>query len=231
MILNDVYKTQPPLIYLTCTAKTALEKIRIILTDDHALYRSGVKTALAPYKNIEILAEADHGQDLLDKMEYLRPDVVITGIQMPIMDGIALVPILRQRYPGIKIIMLTMVDDASIIERMITLGANAYLTKTSHSEEIYKAIIGCDEKWFFINDTVREAFMKIYLSGSNKTGFREREQQILKLLAAGETIAAISTQQDLSIRTTEAIINRMQEKAGVRDLAGLIEYAKGKHLV
>lgn len=208
-----------------------MQKIRIILTDDHSLYRSGVKNGLAPYSNIEILAEAAHGQELLDKMEYLRPDVVITGINQPVMNGVTLVPILRQRYPGLRIIMLTMVSDASMIEKMITLGANAYLTKTSPTEEIYEAIIECHQKWFFINDTVREALLEIYFRARNKTGFREREGQILKLLAAGETIAAISNQQDLSIRTTEAIISRMQKNAGVTDMAGLIEYAKGKQLV
>jgi DNA-binding NarL/FixJ family response regulator len=120
-----------------------MKKIRIIITDDHSLYRSGVRTALAKYNDIQFLAEADHGQDLLDKLEYLRPEIVITGINMPVMDGTKLVPILKERYPGIKIIVISMMDDSSMIKKMISLGANAYLTKTVSEESIYAAIIAC----------------------------------------------------------------------------------------
>lgn len=206
----------------------SLQKIKIIITDDHQLYRAGVIKSLVSKTNVQFIAAAENGADLLEKLEYLEPDIIIMGINMPVMDGLTALPILKQKYPSIKIIMLTMYEDATIICKAITLGANAYLLKTSEGEEIYKAIMVCYNQWFYINETLRIALQQtaIKYTKNGRIGFNEREEQILKLLVAGNSVEQIATELELCTRTIEAIINRLKEKANVTLLDELFRYSK-----
>ncbi len=203
-------------------------KIKIIITDDHRIYRDGVIKALVSKTNVQFIAAAENGADLLEKLEYLEPDIIILGIQMPVMDGLTALPVLKQKYPGIKIIMLSMIDDAAIICKAVTLGANAYLTKTSDSEVIYKAIMVCSNEYLYINEVLRNALLQIAIkyTKNGRIGFNEREEQILKLLLAGNSVEQIATAMELSSRTIEAIINRLKEKANVTSLDELFRYSK-----
>src|SRR3978361_65807 len=93
--------------------------INVIICDDNVLYRAGVKAALSSKKDVKIIAEADNGSHLLNLLRGLQPDVILLDIQMPIMDGIATLPELKKLYPNIKIIMLTMMDDQSMITKLM----------------------------------------------------------------------------------------------------------------
>src|SRR5882724_7422808 len=119
------------------------EPIRVIIADDHVLYRAGVKTALSAKSDIKVIAEADNGMHLLNMLKNVATDVILLDIQMPVMDGITTLPEVKKLYPNVKIIMLTMMDDHSMITKLMELGANSYLTKTSDSEIIYEAIKTC----------------------------------------------------------------------------------------
>src|SRR5690349_18689139 len=116
------------------------EAINVMIVDDHVLYRAGVKTALSSKKDTKIIAEADNGVHLLSMLKVIQPDVILLDIQMPVMDGITALPEVKKLYPGIKIIMLTLLDDQSVITKLMELGANSYLVKTSDAEVIYEAI-------------------------------------------------------------------------------------------
>ena len=118
-------------------------RIKVVITDDHELLRRGVKTALAKRRDIEIIGEAENGRDLLTQLEYLEPDVILLDISMPVMDGEAALPIIKERFPAVKVIMLTMHNDPVVIATMMSLGANSYLTCESSSENIYEAILSC----------------------------------------------------------------------------------------
>src|ERR1043165_5355907 len=133
--------------------------INVIIADDHVLYRAGVKAALSSKKDIKVIAEADNGSHLLNLLKAIQPDVILLDIQMPIMDGIATLPELKKLYPGIKIIMLTMMDDQSMITKLMELGANSYLTKTSDSEIIYEAIKTCYEQEYYFNSLTNKALL------------------------------------------------------------------------
>jgi DNA-binding NarL/FixJ family response regulator len=124
------------------------EVINVIITDDHVLYRTAVKAALSSKKDIKIIAEADNGSHLLDLLKTLQPDVILLDIQMPVMDGITTLPEVKKLYPDVRVIMLTMVDHQSLITKLMELGADRYLIKTSGSEVIYEAIKTCYEKKF-----------------------------------------------------------------------------------
>ena len=118
-------------------------RIKVLITDDHEIFRRGVKTGLAKRRDIEFIGEAENGQDLLTQLEYLEPDVILLDISMPVMDGQAALPIIKERFPAVKVIMLTMHNDPVVIATMMSLGANSYLTCESSSENIYEAILSC----------------------------------------------------------------------------------------
>lgn len=125
------------------------EPIKVAIADDHVLFRAGVKSALSVNKDIKMIAEADNGMQLLTVLKHVQPDVILLDIQMPVMDGISTLPEIKKLYPDIKVIMLTMHNDHSMISKLMELGANSYLTKNSDSEIIYQAIKTVHEQEFF----------------------------------------------------------------------------------
>src|ERR1700681_868921 len=133
--------------------------IKVIIADDHALFRAGVKTALSVKKDVELIAEADNGMQLLNLLKHMEPDVVLLDIQMPIMDGITTLPEIRKLYPHIKVIILSMHNDHSMISKLMEIGANSYLTKNSDSETIYNAIKTCYEQEFFFHELTNKALL------------------------------------------------------------------------
>src|ERR1700720_4488204 len=145
------------------------QPIKVAIADDHALFRAGVKTALSIKKDVELIAEADNGMQLLNLLKHLEPDVVLLDIQMPIMDGITTLPEIRKLYPQIKVIILSMHNDHSMISKLMEIGANSYLTKNSDSETIYNAIKTCYEQEFFFNELTNKALL---------TGLRTRRTEM-----------------------------------------------------
>lgn len=209
------------------------EPINVIIADDHVLYRAGVKTALSSKKDIKVIAEADNGSHLLNLLKGIQPDVILLDIQMPIMDGIATLPEVKRLYPKIKIIMLTMMDDQSMITRLMELGANSYLTKTSDSEIIYEAIKTCFEQEFYFNSLTNKALLNnlrqktspsIKLHQEDAT-LSEKEITVLRLMCEEKSTREIAEAVELSPRTIEAIRDKLKTKTGAKSTAGLIMFA------
>ncbi len=208
--------------------------INVIIADDHVLYRAGVITALSSKKDIKILAEADNGQHLLNLLKGIQPNVILLDIQMPIMDGIATLPEIKKLYPSIKIIMLTMMDDQSMITKLMELGANSYLTKTSDSEIIYEAIKTCHEQEFYFNSLTNKALLNnlrqktpnnsIKLQQEDAT-LSEKEIKVLRLMCEEKSTREIAEVVELSPRTIEAIRDKLKTKTGAKSTAGLIMFA------
>lgn len=210
------------------------EPIKVIIADDHVLYRAGVKTALSTKKDIKVLAEADNGMHLLNLIKNIPVDVILLDIQMPIMDGIATLPEIKKIAPHTKVIMLTMVDDQSMITKLMELGANSYLTKTSDSEIIYEAIKTCFENEYYFNSLTNKALLtnlKQRNAGppqhmvSQDVHLSEKETTILRLMCEEKSTKEIADMVDLSPRTVEAIRDKLKVKTGSKTTAGLIMYA------
>ena len=126
--------------------------IKVIIADDHALYREGIKMALAQKKDIQIVGEAENGMQLLHLLKHNMPDVILLDITMPVLDGISALTSIRNRYGDLKVIMLSMHNDRSMVSTLMETGANGYLTKTADSETIYEAIRTCYAKGNYFND-------------------------------------------------------------------------------
>lgn len=205
--------------------------IKVAIADDHALFRTGVKTSLSSRKDIQMIAEAENGMQLMNLLKHIRPDVVLLDIHMPIMDGYTTLPEIKKLYPEIKVIMLSMNNDASIITKMMEIGANSYLTKESDSETIYQAIKTCFEQEFFFNDLTNKALLnglrmkKPAEVATPDVHLSEKEITILKLMCEEKSTKEIADMVDLSPRTVEAIRDKLKTKTGVKSMAGLVMYA------
>jgi DNA-binding NarL/FixJ family response regulator len=159
-------------------------------------------------------------------------------IRMPEVDGIKAISILRKEYEQLKIVVLSMYDDQEMITKMMEMGANAYLAKTTNPEEIYQAILTCMRNDFYFNDMVNKAVLaKLQQKRTvrqlypNSVKFSEKEVKILRLLADDKTTDEISKQVFLSPRTVETIRQNMKSKVGVKTIAGLIMYGMRNRLI
>lgn len=213
---------------------SANKPIRVIIADDHVLYRAGVKAALKQKPDIEIIAEADNGMHLINLLKTIDADVILLDIQMPIMDGIQALPEIKRVCPNAKIIMLTMMDDQSMITKLMEIGANSYLSKTSDSEIIYEAIKTCFEDEYYFNTLTNQALLA---NLKERTGqpftfqppqdvvLNDKETAVLKLMCEEKSTKEIADLVDLSPRTVEAIRDKLKLKTGAKTTAGLILYA------
>ena len=205
--------------------------IKVAIADDHALFRAGVKTALSSKKDIELIAEADNGMQLLHLLRHIEPDVILLDIQMPIMDGIQTLPEIRKLRPEANVIILSMHNDHSMISKLMEIGANSYLTKNSDSETIYQAIRTCHDQEFYFNELTNKALLtglRTKRTDGNhhqEADLSEKEMRVLKLMCEEKTTKEIADIVEISPRTVEAIRDKLKTKTGAKSMAGLVMYA------
>jgi DNA-binding NarL/FixJ family response regulator len=173
-------------------------------------------------------------------VKMVEADVILLDIQMPIMDGIATLPELKKICPNVKVIMLTMVDDNSMITKLMELGANSYLTKTSDSEIIYEAIKTCFNQEYYFNSLTNTALLSNLKQRNavlpqkmamQEAQLNDKEILILKLMCEEKSTKEIADIVDLSPRTVEAIRDKLKVKTGAKSTAGLIMYAVKHKLI
>jgi DNA-binding NarL/FixJ family response regulator len=209
-----------------------MSKIRIAIADDYKIYRDGLKVGLSADENLEVIMEADNGEDLLKELEKKSPDVILMDLKMPLMDGMEATKIIRKKFPAVKVLVVTMYEDDKFIIHLMENGANGYLLKNAEPEEIRKSIYAVHENGYYFNDLVNKALLKkLVLKNNLKPSFNqnidlsEREQEVLKLICEEKTAAEIGKEIFLSPRSVEGIRQRLIEKIGVRNTAGLVMFA------
>jgi DNA-binding NarL/FixJ family response regulator len=214
------------------------QQIKVAIADDHKIFRDGIRMALKDKEFLKIIWEAEDGKDLQHKLKLKLPDVILMDIRMPEVDGINAISLIRKEYEALKIIILTMYDDQEMITKMMEMGANAYLTKTTDPEEIYQAILTCVNEDFYFNDLVNKAvLLKLQHKKTvrqfypNPVKFSEKELKILRLIADDKTTEDISKEVFLSPRTIETIRQNMKQKVGAKTIAGLVMYATRNKLL
>jgi DNA-binding NarL/FixJ family response regulator len=217
---------------MTTSEQNQTDSIKVIICDDHALFRSGVKIALSHKKDIEIIAEAENGQQLLNTLHAIQPDVILLDITMPILGGIETLPEVKKMYPDVKVIMLTMHNDHSMIAKLMEMGANSYLTKDSDSDTIHEAIVTCRKNEYYFNSLTNLALIDgLKTKRSNDSTLNidaqlsEKETHILKLMCEEKSTKEIADMVDLSPRTVEAIRDKLRAKTGAKSMAGLVLFA------
>jgi DNA-binding NarL/FixJ family response regulator len=209
-----------------------MSKIRIAIADDYKIFREGLKVGLSADDNMEVMLEADNGEDLLKALENAQPDVIIMDLKMPIMDGMEATKVVRKKYPSMKVLVVSMYEDDKFIIHLMENGANGYLLKNAEPEEIRRSIYAVHENGYYFNDLVNKALLKkLILKNNLKPSFNqnvelsERELEVLKLICEEKTASEIAREIFLSPRSVEGIRQRLIEKVGVRNSAGLVMFA------
>lgn len=209
-----------------------MSKIKIVIADDYKIYRDGLKVGLSADDNMEIIGEADNGEELMKALETISPDVILMDLKMPLMDGMEATKQVRKKYPSIKVLVVTMYEDDKFIIHLMENGANGYLLKNAEPDEIRKSIYAVQENGYYFNDVVNKALLKkLVLKNNLKPSFNqnidltEREQEVLKMICEEKTAAEIAKEIFLSPRSVEGIRQRLIEKIGVRNTAGLVMFA------
>ncbi len=209
-----------------------MSKIKIAIADDYKIFREGLKVGLSADDALEVILEADNGEDLLKGLQDSNPDVIIMDLKMPIMDGMEATKEVRKKYPSIKVLVVSMYEDDKFIIHLMENGANGYLLKNAEPDEIRRSIYSVHENGYYFNDLVNKALLKkLVLKNNLKPSFNqnidltEREQEVLKMICEEKTAAEIAKEIFLSPRSVEGIRQRLIEKIGVRNTAGLVMFA------
>lgn len=215
-----------------------MSTIKIAIADDYKIYRDGLKVGLSADAQLEVVLEADNGEDLLRGLESVRPDVILMDLKMPILDGMEATKQVRKKYPDMKVLVVSMYEDDKFIIHLMENGANGYLLKNTEPAEILRSIYAVTENGYYFNDVVNKALLKkLVLKNNIKPSFNqnidlsERELEVLKLICGEKTAAEIGKEIFLSPRSVEGIRQRLIEKIGVRNTAGLVMFAVKSGLV
>lgn len=209
-----------------------MNKIKIAIADDYKIFREGLKVGLSSDDALQVMMEADNGEDLMKALESDTPDVILMDLKMPVMDGMEATKEVRKKYPSVKVLVVSMYDDDKFIIHLMENGANGYLLKNTEPDEIRRSIYAVYENGYYFNDLVNKALLKkLVLKNNLKPSFNqnvelsERELEVLKLICEEKTAGEIAKEIFLSPRSVEGIRQRLIEKVGVRNSAGLVMFA------
>lgn len=205
-------------------------KIKIILAEDKALMRKSLIALLKEYPNFEIIGEASNGKDLLNLLKDLEPDIVLLDIEMPVMNGIEALKIIRTRFPEVKVIVLSIHNDLVYVRNSLALGARGYLAKDCLPEQLERAILDISKKGFYLEDGVSKDLLHDTAYSQNistgKQTFSSRELEVLKELCRGKTEKEIALMLNISHHTVHFHRMNIYTKTNTHNLAGLLNYAK-----
>lgn len=216
--------------------------IKVAIADDHKIFRKGVILSLRPYTNIKFVLEADHGQQLLDGLQEIateeKPDVILMDLRMPMKDGIETTKQVAKQFPQIHIIALTMFEDERFVSHMMEIGANGYLLKSADPAEIKRAIMEVMSKGYYLNNFVNRILLKKSHSKTkaiptlnSEITLNDRERDVIKYICMEFTAQEIAQKLEVSPRTVEAIKDRLMERFGAKNTAGLVFFAVKNNLV
>ncbi|MCV9386508.1 response regulator transcription factor [Reichenbachiella ulvae] len=212
-----------------------MSKIRVILADDHVIVRNGIKILLESNGDVDVIAEASNGEEALEKARLLKPDILISDIKMPIMNGIEATAKLKEYAPETKALILSMHDDEEYIIKSIESGAAGYLLKDTTKEEFSKALHAVLDGQKYFSGDISNILVNSYLNikdgkpvsnrnnqPENDYHITKREKQILQLVYEGNSNKDIAEQLGKSVRTIETHRFNIMKKLGVSNITELI---------
>jgi DNA-binding NarL/FixJ family response regulator len=208
------------------------EKIKIVLADDHRIFRKGLKALLSEKESIEVLAEADNGDEALKMARKYNPGIVIMDIGMPKMDGIEAARQIRERLPDIEVIILSMHAKKAYIDQVLKAGAKGYVLKDSDEENLIAAIHTVHSGGYYLDSPIADQVLSDYFRGKTKRELKEqsdplseREKEVLRLLAEGHSNQEVADILCISRKTVENHRAHIVRKTGVQGQVGLTKYA------
>jgi len=217
---------------------TGMSKIKLVIADDHQIISDGLKALLSGYTEISILGVASNGKEAVKLAQLLSPDIFLMDVDMPIMNGVEATKAIKKEHPEIRIIILTMHNEAGLIKTLIAAGADSYLLKNTDQEELIAAIHKVAQgKQYFSSDitatllSADSTVQKPIIHNSQLSNITSREIEILKLIANGFSNKEIGDKLFISHRTVDTHRTNLMKKLDVSNIAGLIRFAIQKGLV
>jgi DNA-binding NarL/FixJ family response regulator len=215
-----------------------MAKIRVLVTDDHAIVRDGICALLGLTGDIEAVGVAANGREALEMVTKLSPDIVLMDIVMPIMDGLEATRRIRKQFPQMKVIVLTQYEDREYVLPVIEAGASGFISKIAASSELTSAIRSVYLGDSFLSPSIARLLVDDYRQlareGRNKDTFEEltaREREILKLLVEGRTTPEIARMLVISPKTVERHKTNLMSKLDIHNRLDLFKYALRKGII
>ena len=215
-----------------------MAKIRILLADDHAVLRAGLKLLLSAQPDIEVVGEAADGGEAMAKARALRPDVILMDLTMPGIGGLEATGRIKDESPGIKVLVLTMHDDPSYLRQLLTAGASGYVVKKSADADLLSAIRAAHRGEVFLDSSLAGGLVDELIRprgpGRPRDTYEmlsDREREVLNWVARGHTNQEIAEKLFLSVKTIETYRVRLAEKLGLRGRAELVRFAMERGLL
>ncbi|MBF8965560.1 response regulator transcription factor [Pontibacter sp. FD36] len=216
--------------------------INLIITDDHKIVRDGLKALLQDHTAVQVVGEAASGSELMELLPKVDADIVLMDISMPDMDGFETAAHIFKNYPGLKVVVLSMLSHEKYVNRMLELGASGYILKNAGKDELYCALQLVAQGCRYISpDVTLELLRKVkqlpnelqHTSGNGESHreLSKRELEVLALIGEGYTNAEISERLFTSKRTVETHRQNLLEKTKARNTAALIKYALQRGLI
>ena len=202
--------------------------IKIIIADDHQLFIDGIKSILSKEIDLTIIGEANNGLEILKLLEKgLQPDIILSDIRMPIIDGVSLTKKIKKDYPTIPVLALSMYDQSEDVIEMLDAGAKGYVTKIAEKKELLFAIHSIVKgEYYFCKDLSDDVKFWFDMDHKSKnTVLTRREKEVLQLIAKGRTSLQIEQQLKLSRYTIDTHRKNIHNKLGIKTNTGLVNYA------
>jgi len=208
-------------------------KIRLLLADDHAVLRSGLRLLLSEQPDMEVVGEASDGEEAIEKARELSPDVLLLDITMPGVGGLEALDRIKKENPQIRVVVLTMHDDESYMERIMTSGGSGYVLKRAADTELLSAIRAVHQGGVYLHPSMTRALVNQLQRRTAaqerqshlESKLSEREREVLKLIAQGYTNKEIADMIFLSVKTVETHKAHIMDKLELRSRAELVRYA------
>jgi two-component system response regulator NreC len=215
-----------------------MAKIRILLTDDHTLFRQGIKTLLSAEADLDIVGEAANGAEAVEKVNELRPDLVLMDIGMPGLSSFEATRQIKKARPDTKVLFLTMYDDEDYLVQCMEVGASGYVLKDSPAPQLLAALRDVYRGGSYLSPRMLSQLVDDFRSRI-KSAHRQprfatltaREKEILKFLAEGESVKEIAAGLNLSVKTVEAHKFNLMRKLDIHNKAHLVQYAIQKKII
>jgi len=202
--------------------------IKVIIADDHKIFIDGLKSILSKKIGITIIGEANNGLEIIKLLEKgYRPDIVITDIRMPIIDGVSLTKILSKEYPSIPVLALSMYDQSTEVIEMLEAGAKGYLTKAVEINELIQAIHTIVKGEYYFDKSLPKD-TRAWFNTEHDSDIKiltRREKEILQLIAKGITTIQMAQQLKISRFTIDTHRKNIHKKLGIKTNTGLVNYA------
>ena len=214
-----------------------MSDIRILIADDHAVLRAGLRMLLDAQPDINVIGEAGSGAEVLKLAADLKPNLILLDLTMPGLGGLEVLPLLRKTVPEARILILTMHDDESYLRQALREGASGYVLKKAADNELVAAIHSVMRGELYVHPSLTRSLLDNILPDEEAASdnpwetLSEREREVLLLVARGHTSTRIGEQMNLSPKTVETYRARGMEKLGVRSRAALVQFALTHHLL